>query len=75
MFGMSRRERRLLKRYEHAVSQMEPQERTVFLAARVDDVPFDQLGSHCDMTQAQAEEALCRSLAVLAKYVGEEDIL
>lgn len=51
-------ERRLLTLYENAVRQMEPFDREIFLAHRVDGVPLREIARRNDLTIGQVEPTL-----------------
>ena len=61
----------LLARMESAVSRMPPLERYVFLAVRLDDMSYLEIGEQLDMQIDQIERLFARSLFHLMRNLDQ----
>ena len=73
MSRYTRARRRLLRQYERAVDQIEEEDRAIFLGHRVEELSYRQLAERHGVSVAEVEDAMIRSLRVIAKSVDRKN--
>ena len=61
------RERAALDTLDRAIARLRPFEREIFLMHRLDDLPFDAIGTRLGITTADVERILARVLGKLRR--------
>ena len=69
MSRYTRAKRHLLRQYERAVDRIEERDRAIFLGHRVEELSYRQLAERHGVSVAEVEEAMIRSLRVIAQTV------
>ena len=69
MSRYTRARRYLLRQYERAVDRIDEEDRAIFLGHRVEELSYRQLAERHGVTIAEVEEAMIRSLRVIAQAV------
>jgi RNA polymerase sigma-70 factor (ECF subfamily) len=65
----TRARRYLLRQYERAVDRIDEEDRAIFLGHRVEELSYRQLAERHGVSIAEVEEAMIRSLRVIARSV------
>ncbi|MGQ2957633.1 MAG: sigma factor-like helix-turn-helix DNA-binding protein [Sphingopyxis sp.] len=69
MSRYTRARRRLLRQYERAVDRIGEADRAIFLGHRVEELSYRQLAERHSVSIAEVEQAMIRSLRVIAQAV------
>ncbi|MBU7590425.1 MAG: iron dicitrate transport regulator FecR [Sphingopyxis terrae] len=69
MSRYTRARRHLLRQYERAVDRIGAADRAIFLGHRVEELSYRQLAERHGIGVAEVEEAMIRSLRVIAQAV------
>ena len=69
MSRYTRARRYLLRQYERAVDRIDEQDRAIFLDHRVEELSYRQLAERHGICVAEFEQAMIRSLRVIAHSV------
>lgn len=73
MSRFTRARRHLLRQYERAVDRIDEADRAIFLGHRVEELSYRQLAERHDVSVAEVEEAMIRSLRVIAQSVDRKN--
>ena len=73
MNRFTRARRRLLRLYESAVDRLDEFDRRVFLGHRVEELSYRQLAERHGVSVAEVEEAMIRSLRVIAQSIDRKN--
>lgn len=73
MSRYTRARRYLLRQYERAVERIDEQDRAIFLGHRVEELSFRQLAERYGVSITEVEEAMIRSLRVIAHSVDRKN--
>ena len=73
MSRFTRARRGLLRLYERAVDRMDEFDRRVFLGHRVEELSYRQLAERHGVSVHEIEEAMIRSLRVIAQTVDRKN--
>ncbi|MGB3805108.1 MAG: sigma factor-like helix-turn-helix DNA-binding protein [Sphingopyxis granuli] len=73
MSRYTRARRYLLRQYERAVDRIDETDRAIFLGHRVEELSYRQLAERHGISIAEVEEALIRSLRVIAHPVDRKN--
>lgn len=68
---LSRAERRQLRCAEHAVDNMSPMQREIFLGIRVDELSYAELARLHGITVAEVEHHFAGALRILDRHMHE----
>jgi len=63
----------LLRQYERAVDRIDEKDRAIFLGNRVEELSYRQLAERHGVSIAEVEEALIRSLRVIAQSLDRKN--
>jgi len=69
MSRYTRAKRHLLRQYERAVDRIDEADRAIFLGHRVEELSYRQLAERHGVSIAEVEQAMIRSLRVIAQAV------
>lgn len=69
MSRYTRARRHLLRQYERAVDRIDEADRAIFLGHRVEELSYRQLAERHGVSIAEVEDAMIRSLRVIAHSV------
>jgi len=69
----TRARRHLLRQYERAVDRIDEEDRAIFLGHRVEELSYRQLAERHGISIAEVEEAMIRSLRVIALSVDRKN--
>ena len=69
MSRYTRARRHLLRQYERAVDRIDEEDRAIFLGHRVEELSYRQLSERHGVSVAEVEQAMIRSLRVIAQAV------
>jgi RNA polymerase sigma-70 factor (ECF subfamily) len=73
MSRYTRARRNLLRQYERAVDRIDEKDRAIFLGHRVEELSYRQLSERHGVSVAEVEEAMIRSLRVIAQSVDRKN--
>lgn len=73
MSRYTRARRRLLRQYERAVDRIVDADRAIFLGHRFEELSYRQLAERHGVSIAEVEEAMIRSLRVIAQSVDRKN--
>ena len=73
MSRYTRARRYLLRQYERAVDRIGEEDRAIFLGHRVEELSYRQLAERHDISITEVEEAMIRSLRVIAHSVDRKN--
>lgn len=73
MTKMTIEERRRLRRTERAMHRMEPRDREIFLAIRVDNASQNEVAASHGFAIDEVQAALVRALGILCDVMEEDD--
>ncbi|WOF41730.1 RNA polymerase subunit sigma [Sphingopyxis indica] len=73
MSRYTRARRYLLRQYERAVDRIDAADRAIFLGHRVEELSYRQLAERHGVSVAEVEEAMIRSLRVIAQSVDRKN--
>src|SRR3546814_11411019 len=65
--------RHLLRQYERAVDRIDEEDRAIFLGHRVEELSYRQLAERHGVSVVEVEEAMIRSLRVIAQSVDRKN--
>lgn len=62
------------RKYREAVSALPRKQRQVFLAHRLEDMPYDEIAQHTGMTVRQVERHMAKAMYKLVKQMEGEPL-